>query len=85
MEPSGINFGDVYTTIGSVLGTPCALACFWVVSKIKELQTKVKILESENTAVKKDITDIRVNVSWMRGMMEGEEKKEKKNGGTATT
>ena len=74
MEPtSGIDFGAIYTTIGSVLGTPAALACFWVVSKIKELQTKVKILESENTAVKKDITDIRVNVSWMRGNMEGKE------------
>lgn len=74
MEPtSGIDFGAIYTTIGSVLGMPAALACFWVVSKIKELQTKVKILELENTAVKKDITDIRVNVSWMRGNMEGKE------------
>lgn len=45
MDPNtGLDFGSVYTTVGSVLGTPCALACFWVVSKIKELQTKVKIL-----------------------------------------
>ena len=73
MEPTGIDFNTVFTTIGSVLGTPAALACFWIVSKIKELQTKVKILESENAAVKKDITDIRVNVSWMRGNMEGKE------------
>lgn len=74
MEPStGLDFGSIYTTIGSVLGTPCALACFWVVSKIKELQTKVKILEKENATVKEDITDIRVNVSWMRGNMEGKE------------
>ena len=74
MEPStGLDFGSVYATIGSVLGTPCALACFWVVSKIKELQTEVKILKKENAAVKEDITDIRVNVSWMRGNMEGKE------------
>jgi uncharacterized protein (UPF0335 family) len=46
------------------------------VSQIKELKTKVEILEKENAAVKEDITDIRVNVSWMRGNMEGKEKKE---------
>lgn len=72
----GIDLTSVYTTIGSVLGTPVALVVFWVVSQIKELKTKVKILEKENAAVKEDITDIRVNVSWMRGNMEGKEKKE---------
>lgn len=76
MEPSGIDFGSVYTTIGSALGTPVALVVFWVVSKIKELQTEVKLLKKENAAVKEDITDIRVNVSWMRGNMEGKENKD---------
>jgi hypothetical protein len=75
-QSTGLDFGGVYTTIGSVLGTPVALVVFWVVSQIKELKTKVKILEKENAAVKEDITDIRVNVSWMRGNMEGKEKKE---------
>ncbi len=74
MDPNtGIDFGSVYTTIGSILGTPVALVVFWVVSKIKELQTEVKLLKKENAAVKEDITDIRVNVSWMRGNMEGKE------------
>lgn len=74
MDPNtGLDFGGVYTTIGSALGTPVALVVFWVVSKIKEIQTKVKILELESATVKKDITDIRVNVSWMRGNMEGKE------------
>lgn len=77
MDPNtGLDFTGVYTTIGSVLGTPVALVVFWVVSQIKELKTKVKILEKENATVKEDITDIRVNVSWMRGNMEGKEKKE---------
>jgi hypothetical protein len=77
MDPNtGLDLGSVYTTIGSVLGTPVALVVFWVVSQIKELKTKVKILEKENAAVKEDITDIRVNVSWMRGNMESKEKKE---------
>lgn len=74
MDPNtGIDLGGFYTTVGSILGTPAALVCFWVVSQIKELKTKVKILEKENAAVKEDITDIRVNVSWMRGNMEGKE------------
>lgn len=77
MEPNtGLDFTGVYTTIGSVLGTPVALVVFWVVSQIKELKTKVKILEKENATVKEDITDIRVNVSWMRGNMEGKESKD---------
>lgn len=77
MDPNtGLDFGGVYTTIGSILGTPVALVVFWVVSQIKELKTKVKILEKENAAVKEDITDIRVNVSWMRGNMEGKETKD---------
>lgn len=79
MDPNtGLDFGGVYTTIGSILGTPVALVVFWVVSQIKELKTKVKILEKENAAVKEDITDIRVNVSWMRGNMEGKETKDSK-------
>ena len=72
MEPSGIDFGSVYTTIGSALGTPVTLVVFWVASKIKELQTEVKLLKKkENAAVKEDITDIRVNVSWMRVKLSG--------------
>lgn len=81
MEPNtGLDFGSVYTTIGSALGTPVALVVFWVVSKIKELQTEVKLLKKENAAVKEDITDIRVNVSWMRGNMEGKEAQDGKAG-----
>ena len=69
----GIDLTQMYTTIGGVLGTPTAIFLFWMYSKVKELQTKVKILEKENAAIKEDITDIRVNVSWMRGKMEGTE------------
>ena len=72
MEPTGINLTDLYTTVGSVLGTPAALACFWVVSKIKELQTKVHVLETENSELKKDLGTIKENVSWIRGNMEGQ-------------
>jgi hypothetical protein len=69
----GVDVGSVYTTVGQVLGTPAALCLFWVISKIKELQTKVKILEKENASFKECLTNIRVDVSWMRGNMEGKE------------
>lgn len=75
MDITGIDIASAYTAVGQVLGTPAVLLLFWVVTKIKELQTKVKILEKENAAIKEDVTDIRVNVSWMRGRMEGDSPK----------
>lgn len=71
-----IDLTSVYTTIGSALGTPVALVVFWVVSQIRELKTKVKILEKENASFKECLTNIRVDVSWMRGNMEGKESKD---------
>lgn len=71
----GIDISGVYTTIGQVVGTPAALCLFWVISKIKELQTKVKLLEHENKSFKECLTTIRVDVSWMRGNMEGKKSK----------
>ena len=74
--PEGLDIASIYTAVGQVLGTPAVLLLFWVVTQIKELKTKVKILEKENATIKEDITDIRVNVSWMRGNMEGKETKD---------
>lgn len=72
----GSDLTAIYTTIGNVLGTPAALVVFWVVSQIKDLKTKVKILEKENASLKECLTNIRVDVSWMRGNMEGKETKD---------
>lgn len=74
MEPTGINFSEVYTSIGNTLGVPVALAFFWLVWKIKELSTKVKILEKENAVFKQTLSDIRADVSFIRGKMEGTNK-----------
>lgn len=74
MDSTGINLVDVYSIIGSKLGVPVALAFFWVVGKIKELSTKVKILEKENSVFKQTLSDIRADVSFIRGRMEGENK-----------
>ena len=67
-----INLSDIYTTMGNVLGTPVALAFFWVVNKVKELNMKVKILEKENAVFKQTLSDIRSDVSFIRGKLEKE-------------
>ena len=69
----GVDLTAVYTTVGSVLGTPAALAFFWCVTRIRDLQAKVKELEAENNSAKADLSKIREDVSFMRGMMEGKE------------
>ena len=70
MESDGIDIGQVYTTVGQVVGTPAAVLLFWVVSKLRELQTKIKILEKENSVVKQTLSDIRADVSFIRGRLE---------------
>ena len=67
-----INLSDIYTTVGNVLGTPVALAFFWVVNKVKELNVKVQMLEKENAVFKKTMSDIRSDVSFIRGKLEKE-------------
>ena len=67
-----INLSDIYTTVGNVLGTPVALAFFWVVNKVKELNVKVMMLEKENAVFKQTLSDIRSDVSFIRGKLEKE-------------
>lgn len=67
-----INLSDIYTTVGNVLGTPVALAFFWVINKVKELNMKVEILEKENAVFKQTLSDIRSDVSFIRGRLEKE-------------
>ena len=67
-----INLSDIYTTVGNVLGTPVALAFFWVINKVKELNMKVTMLEKENAVFKQTLSDIRSDVSFIRGKLEKE-------------
>ena len=67
-----LNLSDIYTTVGNVLGTPVALAFFWVVNKVKELNVKVMMLEKENAVFKQTLSDIRSDVSFIRGKLEKE-------------
>lgn len=65
-----INIVELCTTIGSVLGTPAAVGCFWVFTKLKELSGKVLSLEKENYSLKQTLSDIRSDVSYIRGKLE---------------
>lgn len=63
--------GEIWTTVGGVLGTPAAIFLFWTYSKVKELANKVKFLEQENRKSEQTLSDIRVDVSFIRGKIEG--------------
>ena len=64
--------GEIWTTVGGVLGTPAAIFLFWLYSKMNELANKVKFLEQENRESKQTLSEIRADVSFIRGKMEGE-------------
>lgn len=68
--PDGLNLGDVYTSVGKVVGTPAAIALFWIIGKLRELSIKVKKLEDENATFKQTLSDIRSDVSFIRGKLE---------------
>jgi hypothetical protein len=72
MDIGGINLGEIWTTVGGVLGTPAAIFLFYMYSKMNDLSNKVKILEQENRDSKMTLSDIRADVSFIRGKMEGE-------------
>ena len=71
MDLGGINLGEIWTTVGGVLGTPAAIFLFWTYSKVNDLANKVKFLEQENRKSEQTLSDIRVDVSFIRGKMEG--------------
>lgn len=71
MDIGGINLGEIWTTVGGVLGTPAVIFLFWMYSKVNDLTNKVKFLEQENMESKQTLSDIRVDVSFIRGKMEG--------------
>ena len=77
MDIGGINLGEIWTTVGGVLGTPAAIFLFWTYSKVNDLANKVKFLEQENRKSEKTLSDIRVDVSFIRGKMEGKKEDDK--------
>lgn len=64
---------NTFTQIGGVLGTGASLVLFWMYNEIRTLHSEVKVLKKKNEETDKTLTEIRVDVSWMRGNMEGKE------------
>lgn len=64
---------NTFTQIGGVLGTGASLVLFWMYNEIRTLRSEVKVLKKKNEETDKTLTEIRVDVSWMRGNMEGKE------------
>lgn len=73
MDIGGIDLGELWTKVGGVLGTPAAIFLFWMYSRMNDLANKVKFLEQENRESKQTLSDIRADVSFIRGKMEREE------------
>lgn len=65
------NAVDFYTMIGSLLGTPAAAALIYLYNKVKALEAEVKFLKTDNAELKKTTADIRSDVSFIRGKLEG--------------
>ena len=63
---------DTLNQVGGVLGTGASVLLFWIYNKLKELSVKVKMLEKENSVFKQTLSDIRSDVSYIRGKLEKE-------------
>ena len=66
----GISFGTL-TELGSTLGVPALLIVFWLYIQVKDLKGKVKSLERDNELLKNTLSDIRSDVSYIKGKLEG--------------
>ena len=66
----GISFGT-FTELGSTLGVPALLIVFWLYIQVKDLNGKVKSLERDNELLKDTLSDIRSDVSYIKGKLEG--------------
>lgn len=65
----------ILTSLSQVLGFPAALALAWAAFVIRDHGKRISELEEESNSAKADLTKIREDVSFMRGMMEGKEGK----------
>ena len=50
MDIGGINLGEIWTTVGGVLGTPAAIFLFWTYSKVNDL-AKNELKQTASNAI----------------------------------
>lgn len=68
----GIDLTYIYTTIGGVLGTPAALAFFWLWNKVKELEKRLNEgasrfdrMDAELKSINKGLSSLNTKVDMM--------------------
>lgn len=57
--------------IGSALGVPAAVFVAWIWFKVKSNENDIKELKSESALLKQTLSDIRADVSYLRGKADG--------------
>ena len=61
----------IFSSISSILGSGAAIAVIYAIFTVRNLEKRVGILENENALLKRDISDIKADTSYIRGVLEG--------------
>lgn len=61
----------IFSSISSILGPGAAIAVIYAIFTVRNLEKRVGILENENALLKRDISDIKADTSYIRGVLEG--------------
>lgn len=66
----GLDLTSVYTTIGGVLGTPAALAFFWLWNKVKELEKRLDEGNSRFNRMDDELKEINKSLNIIIGKVD---------------
>lgn len=62
---------EALSSIGSALGIPATIIAVWVIFEVRNLKEKVKEMEGKNTTLEANLADIKADLAFIRGKMEG--------------
>lgn len=62
---------DTLSHIGSALGIPAVIIAVWVIFELRTLKEKVRAMEDKNTTLEANLADIKADLAFIRGKMEG--------------
>lgn len=66
----GLDLTSIYTTIGGVLGTPAALAFFWLWNKVKELEKRIDQGETRFDKMDTELKEINKSLNIIIGKVD---------------
>lgn len=66
----GLDLTSLYTTIGGVLGTPAALAFFWLWNKVKELEKRLDQGETRFDKMDTELKEINKSLNIIIGKVD---------------